>query len=478
MSVIKGEILEDFINNGHLKVEAYGPLYSPVRNIKIKRDEDLNLILTTTSDHNSKSNSIDHPPGTVQINNDRVELTNISGSQVVMKGIQPFSYTVSTDNNGNSIRTESSSISSVKVDIKNASTGKYLIEWLENVDDGYFIWPESIETSTKNSTLVSIGVGSSKVEMKEESSYENFGRMGLFLEVGRHQLYLVSKGDDDNFNGIKSGYILYLGIPSSDERKKIRNCLSFALGRPLIKTGYSVYSTEWLLVSFKSISAYSMNGAAFSINSQPLCPLGKSYQGEIDSNIFAVLVSAIYNNYEEYRFGHLSWAYWHAVSAPVHIAAVHFGACIESLQKSYIENNGKVFKSALIEKSKWKEFRKATLQILLGLKLQETESRVLENKINSLNQTPQSVLTERFLRNLDIEFSEREKTAWQQRNNAAHGNEIEEGNHIQLIKEIKILRVIFHRVFLKIIDGSKCYIDYYSIGFPIKNLRDSVDKTV
>ncbi|NOR69297.1 MAG: hypothetical protein GQ532_06305 [Methylomarinum sp.] len=475
MSVIKAEILEEFINDGNFKVDVLGPLHFPIKDLTIKRDEKLNLVLTTTSDVNSESGSIDHPPGTVRINDDAIELTSISESKVKMNGIQPFKYTISTDNNGNSIRTELSSVSSIEAVIRDAKTGNYLIEWLENVDDGHFMWPDSVETNTENHTLVSIGAEPNKVEMQEKSSSKGFGRSAVYLSIADHKLYLVSTGDDAKSVGVKSGYILYLEIIPSEERKKIRDCLSFVLGRPLIKTGYSIFNSEWQLVSFKSISAYSMGGAAFSIHSLPPFPLGKNYQGEIDSNIITTLVNAIYQDYDEYKFGYLSWAYWHAVCAPIHIAAVHFGACIESLQKSYIENNGKKFSSALIEKSRWKVFRKETLNVLTSLNLEETENRVLENKINSLNQTPQSVLTERFLNNLDINFSEVEKAAWQQRNNAAHGNEIEEGTEIQLIREIKILKVIFHRVLLKIMGGGEYYIDYYSIGFPIKFLSDSID---
>ena len=90
MSVIKGEILEEFINNGHFKVDVSGPLHFPIRDLTINRDENFNLTLTTTSDSNSESSSINHPPGTVRINIDAVELTSISGSKVKMNGIQPF----------------------------------------------------------------------------------------------------------------------------------------------------------------------------------------------------------------------------------------------------------------------------------------------------------------------------------------------------------------------------------------------------
>lgn len=478
MSLITSEIFEEFINKGRFSVDEPGPLYSPIRNPEVKRDEKLNIILTTTSDGNAESSAVDHPAGTVRMNNDSIELTGIYGCKVRMNGIQPLGHTVSLDNSGNNIRTERSSVSSIEAIIEEAGTGKYLIEWLENVDDGSYIWPDLIKTNIENNTFISIGTDSNKIEMQEKSGSRNFGRCCIYLSIEEHQFYLVSSGEDKKSVGVKSGYILYLGTPTSESRKKIRNCLSFILGRPLIKIGYSVFDSEWQLVSFKSLSAYSMNGAAFSIDSLPPAPLGTNYQRELDSDIIARLVSSIYKNYELYNFGYLSWAYWHAVLAPIHIAAVHYGACIESLQKSYIANHGKAFERRLIDKQKWKTFRREALKVLENLELDDTENRVLENKINSLNQTPQSVLTERFFENLGINFSDIEKAAWQQRNNAAHGIEIEDGGVIELIRELNILKVIFHRVFLKIINGGEYYIDYYSFGFPIKFLSDSIDDAV
>jgi len=478
MSHIQSDIAEDFINKGKFNVDIPGPLHVPIRDLKVKRDKKLKLILTTTSTTNSSSSAIDHPPGTVRINNDALYLTSISGSKVKINAIQPFTNTISTDSNGTTIRTELSEIGSIEATIGDVDSGKYLIEWLENVDDGYYMWPESVETITNDHILVSIGLEPHNLKIQEELFSQGLRRSSVFLSIDGHQLHLVSSDEDPKSMGVKSGYIVYLEIPSSEIRKKIRNCLSFILGRPLIETGHSIFNQEWQLISFQSISAYSIKGAAFSIYSSPPTPLGKNYQGEIDSSIINRLVNSIYTNYDKYKFGHLSWVYWHAVCAPIHIAAVHFGACIESLQKSYIENHGKVFSTSLIESKKWKRFRQEILQALSSLELNEVEKTVLENKIKALNQTPQSILTKRFLSSLDMNFSKAEKDAWQQRNNAAHGNEIENGSEIQLIRELKILQVIFHRVLLKIVGGGEYYIDYHSIGFPIKSLSKSIDTNI
>ena len=478
MSAIKPDLIEQFINDGHFEIKEVGPLYSPLLDLKITRDKKLKLILTTTSDPSSKTECEDHPPGTVRINESLIQMTSISGAKVELTGIQPFNYSISTDNNGKSTRTELSSVSKASVQIRDSESGCYLIEWLENVDDGKFFWPESTKCESEDSNITVIGSGPTAVQINETSTSGGSSRNCIPLSIDNTDFHLVTSGKDENSLGVKSGYILYRGLPSEDFRKKVRNCLSFIIGRPLIQTGHSVFDSDWKIVSSEAISSYSMGQAAFNIHSMPPVPLGNKYQGELDEGIVSPILLSIYRNYDQYNFGYLSWTYWHAICAPVHIAAVHFGACIESLQKSFISSNGKLFSTSLIEKSDWKPFKTDIQEILKNMDIGEAEKKVLENKVNSLNQTPQSILTERFLNTLDIKLSDLEKSAWKQRNNAAHGNETKEGGEIKLIREIKVLKVIFHRVFLKIVNGGDYYVDYYTIGFPVKNLNESIESDV
>ena len=476
MTIIQSEIFKNIINSSYFTINNEGPLHSPVSEVEIDRDKKLNIILTTTSMSNSSSKSIQHPPGTVRVNNDSISMKDdISGWDVKLNGVQPLKNTTTIDVHRNSVRKEVTSIDSLKGKIEGAADGKYLIEWLENVDDGYYIWPESVETCTVNDTTISLGYGANKIQMREKSESQKMGLSSIFVSIGGYELYLVSSREDNNYLGVKSGYLLYLGTPCDETRKKIRNCLSFILGRPLIKTGYSVFDINWKIISFNAISAYTMGGAAFSIHTSPPAPLGTQHQRVLDQKTISSLANSIYEKYEEYNFGTLSWSYWHAISAPIHIAAVHFGACIESLQNSYIKHHGKSFQSALLEKSQWSMFRNGMLGILNSIELEGVERQVIENKLNSFNHTPQNVLTARFLESLGISLSNAEKAAWQQRNDAAHGNEVEDGNQIKLIRDLKLLKVIFHRVFLSVIGGGSHYIDYYSIGFPNKLLTESCE---
>ena len=54
--------------------------------------------------------------------------------------------------------------------------------------------------------------------------------------------------------------------------------------------------------------------------SMPPSPLGTRFLWEIDREILSRMVNSLYSHYDALGFGKLSWAYWHAVSATLHIA--------------------------------------------------------------------------------------------------------------------------------------------------------------
>ncbi len=472
--------LIDIINNGHFKFVDSGPLHSPIKSFTLKRSKDLKLTLTTVSNSEDSIINSEHPVGTVRMVTEQVELTNAFEQKLTFNGVLPSGRQGSDDDEGLVTWHEVSTVGSIKAILNETSDVSFIIEGLANVDDGYYLfWPDGVKIQNSQESKTTLGSPPNSIEIfKEQPETLSYSNSCILFKLNGLEFYLVKESEDYELYGVKSGYILYLGNPSIKIRRKIRDSLSFILGRPLIKTSLSSYSLDWKLLTFEVYSTYTMNSAAFSINTSPPAPLGRTFCGEVNREIVTHFLEAIYNNYDSYRFDHLSWAYWHAICAPVHVAAIHFGSCIESLQKSYIAANTKLFQTKLIKRKEWTKFREGALELVQKLDLEPTEQKVLQNKINSLNITPQSILTKRFLETLNLHFSEIEQNAWQRRNDAAHDVEVEEGTELQLIRELAILKVLFNRVFLKIIEGSKCYIDYSSINFPIKAIEDSIENTL
>ncbi|WEH93105.1 hypothetical protein PYR76_15865 [Acinetobacter soli] len=67
-----------------------------------------------------------------------------------------------------------------------------------------------------------------------------------------------------------------------------------------------------------------------------------------------------------------------------------------------------------------------------------------------------------------MSLSDNEKTAWQQRNDAAHGNDITDIN--QAWKNTLILKELLNRFLLKILTSSNYYVSYVDGDIKMKRL--------
>jgi hypothetical protein len=65
---------------------------------------------------------------------------------------------------------------------------------------------------------------------------------------------------------------------------------------------------------------------------------------------------------------------------------------------------------------------------------------------------------EAILKNMRIALSADESQAWKRRNDAAHGIAMEDGEELDVICDIKLLKVMFHRVLLRIINGADGFV--------------------
>ena len=79
-----------------------------------------------------------------------------------------------------------------------------------------------------------------------------------------------------------------------------------------------------------------------------------------------------------------------------------------------------------------------------------------------------------ILKDIGIALGSDESRAWKRRNDAAHGVAMESGEELEVIRDIHLLKVMFHRMLLRIINGADTYHDYATPGFPIRKLADPV----
>ena len=435
-----------------------------------------NIELTTISDGSAITDAVEHQAGNIRINDEKAVLESCGDVVIELRGIQPFSNTRQRNYAAEIDEiTEISSVHELYCKFKDQSVSDFQIEYVSNVESGY-IFPNSFSISHTKTDVIKLSNGENEFNIKESSNNESFSRAALFLDVEGIQLYLISLSKSKSDNKINDAVIVYLTSQPLEIRNKVRDCISFGLGKQIHYHGYAILNSDYRYVELSCKANYSKVRKDSYHASMPT-PLGQAYLelGQIEMNR---LVRSMYANYEKYNLKHVLWGYWHALDAPVHMAGVHFGACIEAFQSAYVSQHSQDFPKKLIQKSEWKTFREKTLEVANSLNIPEQECSVLINKINNLNQTPQSVISERFFKNLGIELSTLEKFAWKERNNAAHGKTVNDNAFEVQIRNIKILKCLLHRMLLISTQASEYYFDYYSIGFPIRYLNDSIVKEI
>ena len=78
---------------------------------------------------------------------------------------------------------------------------------------------------------------------------------------------------------------------------------------------------------------------------------------------------------------------------------------------------------------------------------------------------------------IGITLGQVEAAAWKRRNQAAHGSEIDIDSIIPTIMETKLLKIILHRIVLRLTGASDRYYDDYTIGHAIRDVTEPVPPT-
>jgi hypothetical protein len=470
------EFAVQYINDGLFHVTDPGPLRAPVIDFSLRRDEGLELILETRTAPHSKSTAPEHPSGTVRITTESASLENIGGVKVRLTGVIPYRVQTSTNyRTGQDEHVEEAKIHALEATVQSRIEGRYTIDWVENLPTSPFVWPDFAETKIETATKRKFGLGDDGITLFSTDSGQSSSRSAAKIVAAGNEIYVCALRRRDNDDLVKPGCIIYVGNPDEQFRKKVRTAISFALGVYLVDLGSAVYSNDWEIISFKCRSAYSIDRKVLDLVVLPPAPMGARWQHEIDRVPFARLVNAVFHNYEALDFGNLSWAYWHALCATPHIASVHFGAAIELLLRQYGAMKPDQFPRGIIaDRATWKRLSGQVEETIAKLEISEEKKNALRENIGGLNRVHQRDSMEAILKDIGVVLGPDESQAWKRRNDAAHGIAMEDGEELDVIRDIKLLKVMFHRMVLRIINGADTYHDYATPGFPIRKLADPV----
>jgi hypothetical protein len=469
----RGENFDTLLNDGLFVVSNSGPLHGPVKTFKISRDDHGKLILETFSDGDSAAPPNPRVPGTLFQSRNVVEFVAPYASAKAI-GVEPANHYHSENyRTGVSTNREISQIHQIEILIQPEAEEKYLFEWIQNLDSSVHL-PSQISCEEVVTQRFEFRDNSNPITAEIPTSMFRGGSNFLPLTINGSDVYVCRGTNNDRDSKCHDGFILYSGAPSDDERLRIREVLSFFLGRYLIYLGYSTYDDKWMTVRTKAVASYSLDGKAFTMVTQTPAPIATPGWRFVDQSIADRFVSALLSNYEQLDFLHLSWAYWHGMTATSHIAGVHFGALVESLQRRYQELHPSRVTTAVMDKAKWRKIRDALSDLLPTLDLAEEEVTLVTGKIGELNQIPNGMILQRVYSSLQLNMSAAEINAWKTRNSAAHGKATQPEDVLDQIRDNKRLRLLFIRLLLAITSASDHYIDDCSLHHPVRPLQDPV----
>jgi hypothetical protein len=241
--------------------------------------------------------------------------------------------------------------------------------------------------------------------------------------------------------------------------------------------GSCLYKKDSELIGLEVVSPRTIDGRVWTIPPRPFAPITTALPNELDIERLQSLAQSFFENYETLNLRNFIFRLWYAEVSPYYMRPAYYGSMIESIQKQETEKAESKISHTIISKSDYRKVIKTLSRYLQKREIPITAKELLQKKLENGNSAPQRVIAERFYSALGLELGDIENAAWAKRNDAAHGNELAPGSEIDQIRSTKILRVILARIVLKLLNGSDKYIDYFTLGHPIRNLDASIPES-
>ena len=276
----------------------------------------------------------------------------------------------------------------------------------------------------------------------------------------------------------------YGRIPSVEERKQIRDFLSFFIGKRLIYIGKTSFDENGDEIGFImeyprtygfDIKKICMNGAKAPIRND-VAVLQNYF------NIVQNYIEPFSELYEKLDFESLFSAYWYAkeIAKPMDLPII--SGALENLKRKWYEEVELNPETVLMDK---KDFAKRIKPIkkLVQTQFEETEyAERMKRSVEGMNCMTVNEQLIHFFEGINMVIGNVEKNALRARNFSAHGSfRGNDTNYQEQYRMSQVYECIIVRVVLKLLKYDGNYIDNGIIGYPEKNINrpsgsENVDK--
>lgn len=441
-----------------------------------KRDEQLQISITIESEIENSSDLVpDATPGEI-VQYGAATIESQHGYQIKMGGLlvrrRTRSHNPAWPERGVT-STIGDAYSIIQSSIPEGSPD-YYTDWIVGFPTEDWMWPGTTHVERRARYVRRHGDGGWEVNselMHQESTRSDHAEIVLNTKnIG--QVLLGRTGSLDR------GFITYRSpLPDLLTIDAVRQAAGFAFGRWASSLGSTAFTREGYICNGSSNSPYIPGGIRnLPQGAMPPAPLWSGQYGNLlDIGPLQTLASALVSNHDTLDLQQFYWLYWHGRYGTLDLAAGEYGSAIEYLRRKYYEDESRAEKRGIIPKLPWQKLLK-DLRGALAKHEQESnidvDWEVLRNKLNSLNQMPSAKANERFFEDLGLRIGAVENEAMRLRNHASHGIVPNPEENARWLHRLRALQTLVNRVILAMTGGAPRYIDYSTIGFPIRSLHD------
>lgn len=270
-------------------------------------------------------------------------------------------------------------------------------------------------------------------------------------------------------------------IPNEEERIRISNFVSFILGKQLLCIGRYECDAQMTMLNGEFNNAKSFGYELKKLCTFPAKPpveYGEYKNRYHFINTLESLLPKYLEQYETYQFVEIFDYYWYARMLSIEVNLPLAATVLERIMRSWYSSTGSKTKGVLIAK---REFEKLTTKLIEEIELKLGEYQYKDNIVNRINGCYNMGVRERFdifFEEIQLSVGEMERKAMKARNIMSHGGKTREQEDVQndiLVNEAYF--VLINRVIMKILKYKGDYIDYSTIGYPIRNIDEVAGTT-
>jgi hypothetical protein len=262
--------------------------------------------------------------------------------------------------------------------------------------------------------------------------------------------------------------------PSQDLRDGVAEALGFVFGRHILRVGSTLFDGDGYAVRQEAISPWGRDVTyAASRSDLPVTLLFDGHNRRAET-IVTPIVAAFLEAREELNLSRVVWTMWIALRAPLTFDTPLYASALEALMKGWFAST-RTKSSGLYMATK--EFRERFGSILT--KFAEIAKDVaygdrILRRVEAANAMGVNERFQIFFEEIGLPIGDGEDAVIRSRNVGAHGGGTSQPNVADLVKLGHGYRTILNRALLKLLRFEGQYIDYSTVGHPVRRLDDPI----